>query len=59
MTSNRLEILPFFKSLLRKIEDTLRSTGSVPDLRNKITSFRGKAFTISITVPPGAKRQRD
>ena len=59
MTSSRLtEILPFFNSLERKIKDTLRSTGTVTDLREKITSFRGKAFTMSITIPPGAKRQR-
>ena len=59
MTSSRLtEILPFFNSLERKIKDTLRSTDVVEGLRDKITSFNGKAFTMSITIPPGAKRQR-
>lgn len=59
MTTSRLtEILPFFNSLERKIKDTLRSTGPVTNLRDTITSFNGKAFTMSITIPPGAKRQR-
>lgn len=57
-TSNFLETFPYFNSLAGKIRDTLKSTPPIPELRDRVSSFRGKAFTISITVPPGAKRQR-
>lgn len=57
-TSNFLETFPYFNSLAGKIKDTLKSTPPVPELRDRVSSFRGRAFTISITVPPGVKRQR-
>ena len=58
ITTSVLEIIPFFNSLTSKIRRTLKSTPKIEGLRDKVTSSGGRAFTISITIPPGAARQR-